>query len=375
MIFYLQMFIPNPLPLYCLPLQCTVYIMYEAAHPFSMQHCQPFHWGQTLLPVPCGFYTLSFLWGQTLLPCVFLHSDLSLGSNPATIRFLHRHSGLSSEAKPCCHLVFILVLPLSSNLIVIWFLYSVLSLRSVVFYTLYFLWSQLVFTPCPSSVLSPNPVVILFSHSVLPLTQSEAKPCCHFAFTLCPSALAIWFLHSYHWKYICSDRSNLFCADTWYFWENSIHVVSATAQLILQFMETYPLTSRRLANPFKGYCSNEFWLPRFENCQSMCTQPHTNSYKHTVTHTHACSGVCTCTYTRSVDDRETERDWERRGNSKQNEIINIINHKQTNTNWQKQTYSKDSSFPLIHVWTGHHLKNMMIEIIQKKGDLRLRQLP
>lgn len=200
MIFYLQMFIPNPLPLYCLPLQCTVYIMYEAAHPFSMQHCQPFHWGQTLLPVPCGFYTLSFLWGQTLLPCVFLHSDLSLGSNPATIRFLHRHSGLSSEAKPCCHLVFILVLPLSSNLIVIWFLYSVLSLRSVVFYTLYFLWGQLIFTLCTSSEvnwflhpvlplfwaqtllsfcfptlsflwlsLRPNPVVILLLHSVLPL--------------------------------------------------------------------------------------------------------------------------------------------------------------------------------------------------------------
>ena len=126
----------------------------------------PFHWGQTLLPVPCVFYTLSFLWGQTLLPCVF-YTDLSLTSNPATIRFLHRHSGLSSEAKPCCHLVFILCPS-----------YEFKPYCHLVFTLCPFSEVSCFFTLCTSSVnwflhpvlpLSPNPVVILFFHSVLPL--------------------------------------------------------------------------------------------------------------------------------------------------------------------------------------------------------------
>ena len=182
MIFYLQMFIPNPLPLYCLPLQCTVYIMYEAAHPFSMQHCQPFHFPCCLCHVvftlcpfsevkPCChvfFYTLTFLWGQTLLPFGFYIDTL--------------------------------VFPLRPNPAAIWFSYWsflwVQTLLSFGFYTLSFLWGQLFFTLCTSSEAS------WFLHFVLPLKStgfytlsflcSEPKPCCHFVFPLCPSSDSVW---------------------------------------------------------------------------------------------------------------------------------------------------------------------------------------
>lgn len=308
MTFYLQMFIPNHLTLYCLPLRCTACIMYEATHPFSIQHCQPHSvFPLRSNPAACAMWFLHSVLSLRSNPAAmyFLHSDLSLRSNPAAIRFLHRHSVFPLRPNHTAIWFLHFVLPLRSNLVVIWFLHSIFSPKPIVFYTLYFLWGQLVFTLCTSSKdnwflhpvlpLRPNPVVIWFLYSVLPLRPNPVVIL--FLHSVLPpktKPAAIWFLHSYHRKYhFCSDRSNLFCADTWYFWENSILMVSATGQLILQFMETCPLSSRRSANPFRGHCSNEFWLPRFENCQSMCTQPHTNTQWHTNMHAVECVPVHT----------------------------------------------------------------------------------